>query len=179
MNCATYPWRMKLAHSATIPCVSQMLSTTPNGSSAGGGESQEGDSAANTKTGPDGLNRSLSFDGRRQVWARVEAHWARVTLDRDRFVPATGYSVVKYDPQGEQPFYQRIRSWLTSNPQTQTYQQSPVMTKVLLTTTTTTTTTTITSYPLLSYIKQTDRYFPNCFGELPVLIFLYFLLSTD
>lgn len=139
MDCATYPW-MKLAHSATIPCVSQMLSSTPNGSAGGGVETTSGDSANNTssssstKTGqPDGLNRSLSFDGRRQVWARVEAHWARVTLDRDRFVPATGsYSVVKYDPQGDQPLYQRIRSWLTNNPQTQTYQDSQVMTKVLL-----------------------------------------------
>lgn len=131
MDCATYPW-MKLAHSATIPCVSQMLST-PNGSSCGGGEGENSaDTKSTTKTGPDGLNRSLSFDGRRQVWARVEAHWARVTLDRDRFIPATGYSVVKYDPQGEQPLYQRIRSWLTNNPPTQTYQQSPVMTKVSL-----------------------------------------------
>ena len=128
---------MKLAHSATIPCVSQMLSSAPNGSAGGGGgggggeSQQENDSAGTGKTGPDGLNRSLSFDGRRQVWAKVEAHWARVTLDRDRFVPSTGQPVVKCDPQGEQPaFYQRIRSWLTNNPQTQTYQQSPVMTKV-------------------------------------------------
>ena len=129
---------MKLAHSATIPCVSQMLSSAPNGSAGGGGgggggeSQQENDSAGTGKTGPDGLNRSLSFDGRRQVWAKVEAHWARVTLDRDRFVPSTGQPVVKCDPQGEQPaFYQRIRSWLTNNPQTQTYQQSPVMTKVV------------------------------------------------
>lgn len=132
---------MKLAHSATIPCVSQMLSSLPNGSGGGVGGGQEGDSANNTATNnsnTEGLNRSLSFDGRRQVWAKVEAHWARVTLDRDRFVPGTGssgssgHSVVKYDPQGEQPFYQRLRSWLTNNPQTQaTYQQTPVMTKVL------------------------------------------------
>lgn len=155
MNCATYPW-MKLAHSATIPCVSQMLSSNGNsnsspsssgtagGGSGGGGEHDSIDRPSScfyqeTKpnqgaTGPDGqLNRSLSFDGRRKVWARVEAHWARVTLDRS--VPSTGHSLVKYEPQGgtsEQPFYQRIRSWLTSHPQTQTYQQSPVMTKVNL-----------------------------------------------
>lgn len=130
MDCATYPW-MKLAHSATIPCVSQMLSSTANGSGGGG---QEGNSASTTTSSTAELNRSLSFDGRRQVWAKVEAHWARVTLDRDRFVPATGsagHSVVKYDPQGELPFYQRLRSWLTNNPQTTTYQQTPVMTKVL------------------------------------------------
>lgn len=140
MNCATYPW-MKLAHSATIPCVSQMLSSSV-GNVGGGGEhdsieksndSVADESKTNQGSGPDGqLNRSLSFDGRRKVWARVEAHWARVTLDRS--VPSgTGNSLVKHDPQGavgDQPFYQRIRSWLTSNPQTQTYQQSPVMTKV-------------------------------------------------
>lgn len=166
MNCATYPW-MKLAHSATIPCVSQMLSSNGNTShtsgtagagSGGGGGGEEHDSierptgfqqdstgdkakpnqgGGTGNSGPDGqLNRSLSFDGRRKVWARVEAHWARVTLDRDRSVPSgTGHhSLVKYEPQagGEQtPFYQRIRSWLTSHPQTQTYQQSPVMTKVI------------------------------------------------
>jgi hypothetical protein len=158
MNCATYPW-MKLAHSATIPCVSQMLSSNGNsnssssgtagaGSGGGGGEHDSierptgfhqdstGDETKPNQGAPDGqLNRSLSFDGRRKVWARVEAHWARVTLDRDRSVPSSaGHSLVKYEPQagtgGEQPFYQRIRSWLTSHPQTQTYQQSPVMTKV-------------------------------------------------
>lgn len=140
MNCATYPW-MKLAHSVTIPCVSQMLSS--NVATVGGGgehdsigkstDSSDGKSETNQGSGPDGqLNRSLSFDGRRKVWARVEAHWARVTLDRS--VPSgTANSADKHDPQGaigEQPFYQRIRSWLTNNPQTQTYQQSPVMTKV-------------------------------------------------
>uniref|UniRef100_A0A0P5Q1A2 phosphatidylinositol-3,5-bisphosphate 3-phosphatase n=1 Tax=Daphnia magna TaxID=35525 RepID=A0A0P5Q1A2_9CRUS len=140
MNCATYPW-MKLAHSVTIPCVSQMLSS--NVATVGGGgehdsigkstDSSDGKSETNQGSGPDGqLNRSLSFDGRRKVWARVEAHWARVTLDRS--VPSgTANSADKHDPQGaigEQPFYQRIRSWLTNNPQTQTYQQSPVMTKI-------------------------------------------------
>lgn len=135
----------KLAHSATIHCVMSQMGPSTS-------DSNKDDSVDNNcrPTGPcsssslSPFNRSQSFDARRQVWARVEAHWARMTTD-DRLsvvAPSIGfYSVVKYDPGQDQvqPLYQRLRSWLSSgssqappqqNGLQQQQQNCPVMTKV-------------------------------------------------
>lgn len=79
------------------------------------------------------INRSMSFDTRRQVWAAVEKQWARLTLDESLVAPANT-PTIRYDQDvQEQPLYQRIRSWLTSSPSSpnlSTYLECPILTKV-------------------------------------------------
>lgn len=122
----TYSHRKQLAHSSSIPCVSMLTSSLTND---GGGASPLNEEKEEVRLG-DGLNRSISFDTRRQVWARVEKKWARMTVDDPVILPST-LPVVKYDEDVQTlPFYQRIRSWLTRSPSSQTFQEFPIMTKV-------------------------------------------------
>ena len=136
----------KLAHSATIHCVmnQSVMSPSTSDSNKDSVDNNGRPSGVCSSSSLPQFNRSQSFDARRQVWARVEAHWARMTTD-DRLsvvAPSIGfYSVVKYDPGQDQvqPLYQRLRSWLSSgssqasaqqNGQQQQQQNCPVMTKV-------------------------------------------------
>ena len=108
--------------------MSQMLSGR-GGEGGGSVPLQEKDEAAEA-----GINRSISFDTRRQVWAAVEKQWARLTVDDPAVTPTTT-PTIKYDQDLVQdpPLYQRIRSWLTSSPSSpnlSTYQEFPIQTKV-------------------------------------------------
>ena len=64
------------------------------------------------------MHRSRSFETKRPVWARVEAHWARITLDHDR------------QSAESLPLYQRVKSWLSPPAVPVTFQEQPVVTKV-------------------------------------------------
>ena len=128
MHCTTP--MAKLAHSATIPCVMSQMGPSSTSSDINKVVDKNGRRpAGGSLTDPlSPFNRSQSFDARRQVWSRVEAHWARMTTD-DRLsviAPSIGfYSVVKYDPQQDQvpPLYQRLKSWLSSGSSTAPPQQ--------------------------------------------------------
>ena len=117
-----------LVQSSSIP----MLSSKD---AAAAGVSTEEDLKKNEEQAPVGssINRSMSFDTRRQVWAAVEKQWARLTLD-ESLVSPTNAPIIKYDQDvQEQPLYQRIRSWLTSSPSSpnlSTYLECPILTKV-------------------------------------------------
>ena len=127
-----------LSQSASIPMLSSKDAGAAAAAAAGAAAaalSTEEDARKNEEQAPveGSINRSMSFDTRRQVWAAVEKQWARLTLDESLIAP-TNTLTIKYEQDvQEQPLYQRIRSWLTSSPSSpnlSTYLECPILTKV-------------------------------------------------
>ena len=78
----------------------------------------------------DSLNRSSSFDARRQLCASAESHWARMTFDEQAGRLFMG-AIVQYNgPFCVVPLYQRFRSWLNSDSQPDTFNEAVVVKKV-------------------------------------------------
>lgn len=108
MNCSS---PSRLAHSASIPVFSSRT------------DQEAFDLTMSSVHEPNGspMHRSRSFETKRPVWARVEAHWARITLDHDR-----------QSCDATLPLYQRVKSWLSPAGVPVTFQEHPVVTKVPL-----------------------------------------------
>lgn len=124
MSCVTCPW-MRLVQSASIPCVSDVMIST--GSDMIGGDFVEKSDSV--------LNRSVSFDTRRQMWAHVEKQWARLTFDEGANLTAPNNEgvggVVKYeDPFQTVPLYKRVRSWLNNDSTSMMIHQRTIVKKV-------------------------------------------------
>jgi hypothetical protein len=129
-QCVSYPW-MKLVQSVSIPTDigAMLLSSTRCKSSS---LDKSGDGPSVSSPADSNMNRSLSFDGRRQVWARIERQWSRrLTFDEESDASdCSTAAVARYD-QTLQPIYRKIRSWLNNDPQPATYQEAQLVKKVI------------------------------------------------